>query len=425
MPRNGSAVPYGVIFALYPAVLCAQSTDVAAIHWRARDIPPTTDAQFDRQRAQEIIGAYGPFRVATVEVFAPDARTSPLLDRLAEARWILQEREFAWSNPRIRLTSRGQGFVVYRSNPTAFGSRTIGLMIGQRQVSSITGFQRNPSSNTAEVTFDWRFESLTSVGESLGGIRIGDWEYSFIFDKDRVYEGGKAYFARHDDGWRLQRIAHPRSSVDSSLAPPLMAAVGDVTSSEVADAMLVQELRGLVTAQESYYADFQRYAESSAALGYTGNEQVRFDLFNVSSSGWHGLATQKDTNVSCAIFLGSGRPTGIGNGVPTCGDHWQGVARDNTGPGIIHLLLQERGLRLAGVIIATDDQSGATLAGVLRGTVSDGQIDARIRFEYERFDCTIEINFVGQISAESLVGSYSGDACGTSITEGRWDLTRR
>ncbi len=84
-------------------------------------------------------------------------------------------------------------------------------------------------------------------------------------------------------------------------------------------ASMKSDLRNLVNAEESYFADYVTYG-SSAQLGtsYGESQGVTVAIANVSGKGWQASSTHTGTAVTCTIYLGD-RATGTSNeGTPYC-----------------------------------------------------------------------------------------------------------
>ncbi len=80
------------------------------------------------------------------------------------------------------------------------------------------------------------------------------------------------------------------------------------------------DLRNLVTAEESYLADFFTYTSNLGAR-YQSSAGVTVALQSVTASGWAATATHTGTGRACAIFYGTvGSPPApaTNEGEPTC-----------------------------------------------------------------------------------------------------------
>ena len=80
------------------------------------------------------------------------------------------------------------------------------------------------------------------------------------------------------------------------------------------------DLRNLVTAEESYLAEFYTYT-SNLGAAYSTSAGVTVALQGVSASGWAATATHTGTGRGCAIFYGNvGSPPAPATteGEPTC-----------------------------------------------------------------------------------------------------------
>ncbi len=83
-------------------------------------------------------------------------------------------------------------------------------------------------------------------------------------------------------------------------------------------AAMKSDLRNLVTAQESYFADNLTYG-SIANLGtaYSSSAGVTVATSAVTGTGWSASATHTGTAQACTLALGAAAGTGAA-GVPTC-----------------------------------------------------------------------------------------------------------
>jgi len=98
----------------------------------------------------------------------------------------------------------------------------------------------------------------------------------------------------------------------SAIAVPQM--IG--TRERVLLATMRHDLRNLTTAQEAYFADFQRYSGnmSSFTVGYRPTTNVQITLGNATGTGWDAQAAHLQTALTCSISYNHG----TGSGVPTC-----------------------------------------------------------------------------------------------------------
>ena len=83
-------------------------------------------------------------------------------------------------------------------------------------------------------------------------------------------------------------------------------------------AAMKSDLRNLITAEESYFADNTTYG-SLANLGtsYNASQGVTVTTGSVSGTGWAATATHNGTTQSCTIALGGAAGTGR-EGEPIC-----------------------------------------------------------------------------------------------------------
>ena len=70
------------------------------------------------------------------------------------------------------------------------------------------------------------------------------------------------------------------------------------------------DLRNLVTLEEDFYADSQRFSADTAALAFHPASVVRLDILEATDSGWSAVAAHTVGNGSCAVWYGkvSNRP---------------------------------------------------------------------------------------------------------------------
>ncbi len=87
-------------------------------------------------------------------------------------------------------------------------------------------------------------------------------------------------------------------------------------------AAMKADLRNLVTAQESYLADYRTYAgDGDPKLQYTSSSGITVTIQDESGSGWGATANHTGTSKVCAVFYGSGAkvlPPATQEGEPAC-----------------------------------------------------------------------------------------------------------
>ena len=85
-------------------------------------------------------------------------------------------------------------------------------------------------------------------------------------------------------------------------------------------AAMKSDLRNLVTAEESYFADYVTYSTSQANLNYNPSTGVTVTIANQSGTGWNATASHNATTKTCGIFVGSAAApiTGQNEGEPKC-----------------------------------------------------------------------------------------------------------
>jgi type IV pilus assembly protein PilA len=85
-------------------------------------------------------------------------------------------------------------------------------------------------------------------------------------------------------------------------------------------AAMKSDLRNLVTAQESYFADNVTYAAATGNLSYNSSTGVTVTMASASGTGWSATAAHNGTAKTCGIFVGSATApiTGASEGEPKC-----------------------------------------------------------------------------------------------------------
>jgi len=85
-------------------------------------------------------------------------------------------------------------------------------------------------------------------------------------------------------------------------------------------AAMKSDLRNLVTAQESYFADQVTYTSSQTGLNYNGSTGVTVTIGSISGTGWTATASHNGTLKTCGIYLGNATApvAGATEGEPKC-----------------------------------------------------------------------------------------------------------
>ncbi len=83
-------------------------------------------------------------------------------------------------------------------------------------------------------------------------------------------------------------------------------------------AAMKSDLRNLVTAEESYFADNLAYGTiANLGTAYSSSQGVLVATSAVTATGWSASATHTGTAQTCTIALGAAAGTGSA-GIPTC-----------------------------------------------------------------------------------------------------------
>ena len=85
-------------------------------------------------------------------------------------------------------------------------------------------------------------------------------------------------------------------------------------------AAMKSDLRNLVTAEESYFADQVSYTNSNAAINFTPSTGVTVTIGSYNGTGWNATAKHNATTKTCGIYVGSASApvTGQNEGEPKC-----------------------------------------------------------------------------------------------------------
>ena len=85
-------------------------------------------------------------------------------------------------------------------------------------------------------------------------------------------------------------------------------------------ASMKADLRNLVTAEESYLADYVTYTNTLSNLSYGVSAGTSVTLGTASGSGWNATATNNGTTHTCGIFYGTAAPpiAGANEGEAKC-----------------------------------------------------------------------------------------------------------
>ena len=83
---------------------------------------------------------------------------------------------------------------------------------------------------------------------------------------------------------------------------------GCTTKQKVYVSTMKSDLRNLVTAQESYFADNWTYSATILDSLYAPSENVTLTIDAVTSEGWNATAVHELTETSCSIYVGEAEP---------------------------------------------------------------------------------------------------------------------
>ena len=85
-------------------------------------------------------------------------------------------------------------------------------------------------------------------------------------------------------------------------------------------AAMKSDLRNLVTAEESYFADQVSYTTATTAINYNSSTGVTVTIGTANGTGWNATAKHNATTKTCGIYVGSASApiTGHNEGEPKC-----------------------------------------------------------------------------------------------------------
>ena len=85
-------------------------------------------------------------------------------------------------------------------------------------------------------------------------------------------------------------------------------------------AAMKSDLRNLVTAQESYFADQVSYTTSTTAINFNSSTGVTVSITAATGTGWSATASHNATTKTCGIYVGSATApvAGQNEGEPKC-----------------------------------------------------------------------------------------------------------
>jgi prepilin-type N-terminal cleavage/methylation domain-containing protein len=85
-------------------------------------------------------------------------------------------------------------------------------------------------------------------------------------------------------------------------------------------AAMKSDLRNLVTAEESYFADNVTYTTSTTNMNFAPSTGVTVTVGAATGTGWSATAKHNATSKTCGIFVGSAAApiSGANEGEPKC-----------------------------------------------------------------------------------------------------------
>ena len=85
-------------------------------------------------------------------------------------------------------------------------------------------------------------------------------------------------------------------------------------------AAMKSDLRNMVTAEESYFADQVSYTTSTSAVNFTPSTGVTMTIGAATGTGWNATTKHNATTKTCGIYVGSASApiSGQNEGEPKC-----------------------------------------------------------------------------------------------------------
>ena len=85
-------------------------------------------------------------------------------------------------------------------------------------------------------------------------------------------------------------------------------------------AAMKSDLRNVITAEESYFADQVSYTTGLAAINFTPSTGVTLTITGATGTGWSATTSHNATTRTCGIYVGSATApiTGQNEGEPKC-----------------------------------------------------------------------------------------------------------
>jgi Tfp pilus assembly protein PilE len=85
-------------------------------------------------------------------------------------------------------------------------------------------------------------------------------------------------------------------------------------------AAMKSDLRNILVAQETYFADNISYTSSTTALNLVVSPGVTITISSVTATGWNATASYTATTRTCGVYYGTAAPVmaGQNEGEPRC-----------------------------------------------------------------------------------------------------------
>ena len=269
--------------------------------------------------------------------FAVRARAMPVLAALLFVPSVAVADTFApWASPHFWLITLLLGVLEGAILARLFGltlARCVGLMIPANFLTTLVGLGFIMSL----PSFDLNRElgaALVLVATTYGVTLLLEWPFVAA-----CVRGSPGWLRRSVKGSLVAQTASYVVLVVAGIVAPIVLPTRSASDAAIVGAMK-SDLRNLVTAQESYFADHGTYAPAMAGLadtipglGFDGASSGNLiEIVQASATGWSATIRRDPpddpeaidrgfgTTKTCGIFVGSAAPLMAGqeDGVPKC-----------------------------------------------------------------------------------------------------------
>jgi WG repeat protein len=171
------------------------------------------------------------------------------------------------------------------------------------------------------VVISPKFAEAWEFSEGLAPVEVdGSWGYIDRLGKMIVsprfyladqFRNGLARVHLHGERWRWDRQGWIDRAGKYVWAPTILKTREYETPDDYYSRIMKSDLRNLVTAQEAYFADSNKYASQTSCgvaegkATFCESSENNTPSITLTSDGWTASMTSKRTKKTCAIFVGS------------------------------------------------------------------------------------------------------------------------